>query len=198
MSKKKLSPEQILQAIEFSERLTDANLWIHKAQELLAAARVLEKQVERYWSKFRVEDGRVVGSYGGTNVQATYFMLVAYAAENYCKAVLVHTNRDCLRNRVLTKIPVYINEHNLLNLARQVKLELSLHEEELLSRLSRNSIWAARYPVPTGPDGLRAIEQFSDGKAHLTAYLGPHDVSRIHHLLDHLSGHVRKEIGNPA
>jgi hypothetical protein len=66
--------------------------------------------------------------------------------------------------------------------------------EELLSRLSRNSIWAARYPVPTEPDAIRAMEQFSDGQSYLNAYFGPKDFDRIHQFLNCLREYVRTEI----
>ncbi|MEE9324700.1 MAG: hypothetical protein V3U90_04005, partial [Dehalococcoidia bacterium] len=75
---------------------------------------------------------------------------------------------------------------------------LSVPEEDLLARLSRNSVWAARYPVPTRPNGIRALQQFSDGRSYLTAYFGPNDVDRLQELLDRLCNIVDKETDDAA
>lgn len=195
MPKKKLRPEQYPLAIQFSEQLTRIDLWMSKAEELLAAARLLEAEVLAYWSEVKVKGDRIVSAPARKSIQGPYCMLVAYAIENYCKALLIHKNRDSFRNRLLSEIPDYIREHDLLKLVRKVGLDLAVPEEELLSRLSRNSIWAARYPVPTGPDGIRAMERFSDGRAYLTAYFAPNDVNRVHEFVDRLREHVRDELG---
>jgi hypothetical protein len=191
---KKLQPQEFPQAIQFSEQLANAELWIGKAEELLAAAKILEVDVVKYWSEVRVEDGRVVSTLGRKNVQGPYFLLTAYALENYFKALLVHKNRESFRNKLITKIPDYIKEHDLLRLAREVAMKLAVAEEDLLFRLSRNSIWAARYPVPTGPDGITAIQQFSDGKTYLIAYFRPEDVDRIHGFVNRLREYVTLQI----
>lgn len=192
---KKLQPHEVQLAIQFSERLADAELWIGKAEELLAAAKILEADVVRYWSKVHVKDGRVVSVPCRKNVQGPYFLLTAYGLENYFKALLVCKNRQSFRNKLLTKIPDYIKEHDLLRLARKVSMKLTLLEEDLLSRLSRNSIWEARYPVPTGPNGITAIQQFSDGKTYLVAYFRPEDVDQIHGFVNRLREYVIAETG---
>jgi hypothetical protein len=127
-------------------------------------------------------------------LQGPYFLLIAYALENYFKARLVHRNQESFRNRLLIKIPNYINQHDLLRLAQAVEMELTVSEEELLFRLSNNSIWAARYPVPAGPNGIITAQKFSDGKSHLTAYLGPRDIDRIHEFIDRCRERVKHEI----
>ena len=121
--------------------------------------------------------------------------MIAYAIENYFKALLIHRNREALRNRLISALPDYLKKHDLIELARDVNLSLDVIEEELLSRLGRNSIWAARYPVPTVPGAFGAMKMFSDGRSYLTAYFGPTDVSRVHGFVDRLRGIVTKEIG---
>lgn len=194
MSKKKLPPDKYSFAIQFSQRLINVNLWIEKAEELLAAAQVLEAQVDAWWSTVHLEDGQFVGPQARKNIQAPYFMLLAYAIENYLKALVVHRNRESLRNIMLAEIPKYIKGHDLVKLARKINFELAVHEEELLTRLSRNSIWDARYPVPMDSAGIRSTQEFSDGKAYFIAYFGPQDVKRIHLFLDRLCAHVHNEI----
>jgi hypothetical protein len=173
--------------IQFSENLANPELWIRKAKELLVAARILEAYVVRYWSKVRVsKDRRLTRLPRGKYVQGPYSLLIAYAIEDYFKALLVYKNQGSFRNRLLNDIPSYIKTHDLLQLGRDVGMTFTIVEEDLLVRLSRNSTWAARYPVPTGPTGIAAMRQFSDGKTYLTAYFGPEDVDRIHRFLDRL------------
>jgi hypothetical protein len=194
MAKRKIGPKHMYEAIAFSERLVDTDSWIEKADELLAAARILEKDIVAYWSTMSIKNGQVVGIPDRKLVQGPYFLLIAYALENYFKALLIHRNKESLKNRLLSTLPDYLKKHDLIELARDVNLGLDITEEDLLLRLGRNSIWAARYPVPTGPGALAAMREYSDGKHYLTAYLGPNDVSRVHGFLDRLRGLVLKEI----
>jgi len=48
MAKNQRTPAQRWQEIDFSNRLIDASLWITKADELIAAANVLEPEVKKY------------------------------------------------------------------------------------------------------------------------------------------------------
>lgn len=191
----KLQPHEFQLAIQFSERLADPELWISMAEELLAAARILQVDVVQYWSEVHVEGVRVVSAPCRKSVQGAYFLLTAYALENYFKALLMHKNRETLRNRLLTKIPNYVKQHDLLQLASEVGIKLTVIEEDLLCRLSRNSMWAGRYPVPTGPNSISAIRQFSDGKTYLVAYFSPADIDRVNDFVDRLREYVTVEIG---
>lgn len=189
---------QIQQAILFSERLREIYGWVSKAEELLSAANILESEIVKMWAEVKMENGRVIQTSGRPNVQAQYFMLTAYAIENYFKALLIHRNRAVLRNRLLSSLPRYLNEHDLVKLAQRVNQKLSLPEQDLLIRLSRSSVWAARYPVPTGPSRDRAMEQFSDGRVYFTAYFAPGDIDRLRDFLDRLRSIVKEELEDNA
>lgn len=194
MSKKKLQPEQYMLAIRFSEQLTNTDLWIGKADELLYAAKILEDEVVQCYLEVRVEDGRVVDMPRRKNVQGQHFLLIAYALENYFKALLVHRNREFLRNKLCVNIPDYVKKHDLLQLARDIQFNLTVPEEELLSRLFQNSIWRSRYPVPIGPDDITASKQLSDGNVYFTAYSAPQDTDLIRNFIKRLRGYVTQEI----
>ena len=73
-------------------------------------------------------------------------------------------------------------------------MKLNVPEEELLFRLSNNSIWAGRYPVPADPNGIITVRKFSDGKSRLTAYLGPQDIDRIHAFIERCRKVIKHEI----
>jgi hypothetical protein len=195
---RKLDPRRMLEAIQFSEQLCDPHLWLRQADELLAAARVLENEIKAQWTEIVVEDRHIVRTSGRIAVHAPYFLLVAYAVENFFKGLLVHRHRDELRGRLLPSLPKYLNEHDLITLAKRVGFTTALADQDLLTRLSRNSIWAGRYPVPTGPDGSRALKQYMDGRVYLIAVFYPNDVDRLHELLDRLRAYVVAELAEGA
>ena len=190
MEKNRLQPKQALQAIDFSERLTDTNLWLRMADDLIAAANILEVEVVKYWSEIRVENNQIVKTSNRKYVQAAYSLLIAYALENYFKAILIHRDQKSLKGKLLTELPRYLKKHDLVKLASESKFTLDVSEEELLFRLSRSSIWAARYPIPTAHDMLTNMKMFSNGQAYLIAYYAPNDIKRIHNFIDRLRNHV--------
>jgi len=183
-----LTPEQSRLAIQFSERLAETRLWIKSAEDLEAATAVLESDIRQYWAEVKVEDGQIKQVPQRKSTQGQYLMLMAYALENYFKAILIHRNMDSLRNWRQCKLPSYINTHNLVVLARKTNIQLNTDEEELLCRLWRFSTWAARYPVPTDPNPLAAAKELSDGRPYLMACYAPADLDRI--LL--FAGRLRK------
>ncbi|MBW1676624.1 MAG: hypothetical protein JRJ79_08460 [Deltaproteobacteria bacterium] len=196
MPKHRLQPKQYLMAIQFSERLADTRLWIQSAQDLEDAAAILESDIRRYWREVKVVDGKVQQALQRKSVQRQYLMLMAYALENYFKAILIHRNMDSPRNRVLSDLPSYIKSHDLVDLALKSDIQLNTDEEELLSRLLRFSTWAARYPVPTGPDSLAAAKELSDGKTYLMAYYSQDDLNRVVLFADRLRKTALKITGS--
>jgi hypothetical protein len=196
MQKNRLQPNQLCQAIQYSERLTDVRLWINKADELVSAANLLEVEVLKYWSEIKVQNDRIVSIPDRKNVQEAYFLLIAYALENLLKAFLIHQNQKTLKGWLLKKLPGYLKKHDLVQLASKIKFNIDISEEEFLRRLSRFSVWAARYPVPIDSNALANMNKLSDGKAYFVAYYKPQDIGTIHNIIDRLRKHVVTEINN--
>ncbi len=194
--KNRLQPNQTLQAIQFSERLTDTRLWIEKADELVSAANILEEEVVKYWSEIKIENNQIVGIPNHKDVQQAYFLLIAYALENFLKALLIHQNQKTLKGRLLQKLPGYLLSHNLIELSSKARFNINVPEEELFCRLSRFSIWKARYPIPLYSDALANMKILSDEKAHFTDYYKPQDINLIHNIIDRLRKYVVTEISN--
>ena len=194
-SKNRLKPTQILQAIQFSERLIDTRLWIEKADGLISAANLLEEDILKYWSEIQVENNRTVSEPNRKCAQEAYFLLIAYALENFFKALLIYRNQETLKGRLKLKLPKYLKEHDLIKLASKAKFSTKVYEEELFCRLSRFSIWKARYPVPIDFDALHNVKILSDERAYFTDYYKPQDIGIIHNIIDRLRKHVVTEIG---
>ncbi len=199
MAKNPHTPAQRWQEIDFSNRLTDTSLWIMKADELVAAANILEVEVLKYWSEIQPDEhNQPVNTSGRKYVQGAFSLLIAYALENYFKALLIHRNQKDLKGYLLTKLPGYLKEHDLGKLASKLKFKLDASEEELLFRLFRSSIWSARYPIPIEPKALANMKKFSNGRSCLIAYYAPQDIKRIHNFIDRLRNYVLSEIENNA
>ena len=196
MQKNRLKPNQTIQAIQFSERLTDTRLWIEKADELVSAANFLEAEVLKYWSEIKIENNQIVGIPNRKDAQQAYFLLIAYALENFLKALLIHQNQKTLKGRLLQKLPDYLLSHNLIELSSKARFNINVPEEELFCRLSRFSIWKARYPIPLYSDALANMKILSDEKAHFTDYYKPQDMNLIHNIIDRLRKYVVTEISN--
>ena len=68
--------------------------------------------------------------------------------------------------------------HDLVTLAKGSNFTLTHIETGLLTRLSRNSLWQGRYPVPASADQLNSMA-IHNGKAFFTAFLAPADINNL-------------------
>lgn len=198
MVKKKQPTKEIALLPDYLERLLWIELWLGKADELLKVSEALELSVRNYWDNIeasihqgKFEETGLTGPLS-KNLQGPYFLLIAYALENLFKAVIIKSNEVELQKQVLgnQRIPKMVEGHDLVRLARQVGLRIDLGEEDLLVRLSWNSVWGGRYPVPVDCGGLKNVKVYSDGKAYLTAYFSPNDVDRLNTLVQRVKTHV--------
>lgn len=191
---KKINPNQLYQQINFSERLNNTYLWILKAKELLSAANQIKPVVKSKWGKIKIKNGKVIDLSQGPNIQGVYFMLIAYALENLCKAILVHRKKESLKNRLLKSVPKEIQGHDLLKLVKNIGLRLNITTEELLARLSRNSIWAARYPIPIESSKMTIYEKVSNGQQVFAAFFTLEDMNKIDRFIDRFKNLIKVEL----
>jgi len=206
MGKKKLTDQSVTFLVAHLERLLDCRLWTDKAEELLTAASVVEPLVREHWNVVTTNFNEGRYSYDGgktsrtppINLQGPYFVLVAYALENLFKAVIIQQDKkehgDHISVNRQQRLLSRIIGHDLVALAGAAQLIINVSEEDLLVRLSQNSIWAGRYPVPVDWDKLRNAEVYSDGKSYLTACFYPHDVDRLKTLVQRVKTHVTKAL----
>lgn len=177
-------------SIQYAEKLLDPELWIKKAEELLAAAQMLEPEVKKHWDVCLSNLIDRTNIHVPTDLQGPYFMLIAYALENLCKAALIRESKEKLRNKIVKQLPKKLEGHNLLDLVNKIELPIDVQEEGLLVRLSHNSVWAGRYPVPMKLEGLHAIKQLSGGNLYFTAYFGKDDIQKLNSLVCRVKTHI--------
>jgi hypothetical protein len=207
MVKKKPDYSDLMFFGQYFESLLNPDLWIGKAEELLAAAEALTPHIRSYWEI--VESDIHEGRYreGGkpphktpVYFQAVYSMLIAYALENLFKAMIIGEQQDALRDQVRENggnLPTKVKGHNLIRLAKEARFKFNVMDEDLLIRLYRNSHWAGRYPVPVSSSGLQNIKVFTtDGKAHFTAFLSPNDIELLDDLVRRVKIHINHTLNS--
>jgi len=121
--------------------------------------------------------------------------LIAYALENFLKALLIHQKQKTLGACLHQSLREYFKGHDPIELASKAKFNIDVSEEELFCRLSRYFIWKARYPIPLSSDALANVKILSDEKAHFTDYYKPQDIETIHSIINRLRKYVVTEIG---
>ena len=173
--------------IQYEEQVLTPYLWISQADELITASKKLEPSIKKYWetAKNNLKNGLYSPPPGFKPkrlLQSTYFMLVAYAIENYLKAILIANSEAAYRSelRQTSKLPTELKtpDHNLIKLAEKSKFVFTDIELSLLTRLHRNSLWQGRYPVPAKADQLNVMAIFN-GKATLIAFFSPADINNL-------------------
>jgi hypothetical protein len=186
--------------VEYHRRVSNPFLWIEKAYELISAAETLEPSINAYWNSLRIEPDRGLVSEtseteGKELLQAPYFMMMAFALENYFKAILVADNDYSGELLIAGKLPVILKNHDLVKLAEITGLALGDVELSLLTRLSVNSIWQGRYPAPANCVELNNMP-IRQGKSIFTAYLSPMDIRNLHTLTKRLKKYVTLKVAS--
>jgi len=176
--------------IQYQEQILTPIYWIKQADELIQASKKLEPSLKRYWLAVSKYFDPKNGTYNPPPefkpkklLQAPYFMLVAYAIENYFKAVLIAQFEAAYKSEILRtgKLPRALNNHDLPGLAGGTNFKLSDIDTSLLARLSRNSLWQGRYPVPVNANQLNNMT-IHNGNAYFTAFLAPTDINNLNTL----------------
>jgi len=181
--------------IEYQERVLTPYSWINQADELIQASKKLEPSIKKYWLTTSKYFDPIKGTYNPPPgfklkklLQSTYFILVAYAIENYFKAIMITDMiTECkaiIRDEIFQtgKLPKALKEHNLMSLAKSAKFALNDIEIGLLTRVYRSSLWQGRYPVPVNAGQLNSMVIHS-GKAFFTAFLAPADINNLNILI---------------
>ena len=190
--------KKLREAVRFSETLSRPHSWMRKAEELLAAVSVLESEMRLFWDETKFENRRVVAQSTRQPVWDGHAILAAYALENLFKALLVSRNADDLKNRTMTNLPRYLKDHDLARLAQKVNFSLSIHEEDLLRRLSYNSEWAGRYPIPVKSADDTNVKKYNDGTFGFVALARQKDPLLLDGVVIRLRELLATEVGEDA
>lgn len=203
-------PRELFKLPEYVQTICSPDAWVKHADELLTVASMLEPMIREAWKKFRAEWKESQNQYEGCaplpiipgrisipvlapKFQSVYFMLVAYALENFFKAAIVWKGGHTFKLQAWRgkKIPESLKKHDLSCLAKEAGLEINLAEEELLRRLARDAVWSGRYPVPTNLSGTNYSEKFSNKNKYPVVFSHEDDIDQLNTLVVK----IRKALG---
>ena len=172
---------------------------MEKADEMLEAAKVLELQLRKYWSvvvtdakEGRCDKGGEHPHIPPANLHGPYFILISYALENLFKAIIIIKRRDEISSQFAQtgKLPRLIKEHNLVKLSKSANILVDIGEEDILTRLSRQSGWKSRYPVPVELNDIQNVIRYSDGKPYFVDYYAPGDIDQLNAIVQKVKSQI--------
>ena len=167
--------------------------WMANSRELIKMASELEKDLSILWGPPANYNKRDESQPSLGFVQGIYFMLIAYAIENMCKAEILKKKKTKIEKEIKKgkRLRKFVSIHDLVKLVRdEVGLQISEPEEELLLRLSRTAVWAARYPVPLWVKDINANQRLSSGNELYLAYFHRDDIKRIKKLINKIESYI--------
>jgi hypothetical protein len=167
----------------FSQYVLSPEAWFRIADELEAAMKLLEPQIERFWECFRADGGLVEKKDSEPppmhSLINVHMMLAGFVIENLCKGHLAGRLTWKERKKVKAgELPKCLDGHKILKLVRRTGMTLSECERDLLARITEVISWRGRYPAPLSHDGIVPFPQWGD------------DIGRIKTFLQKLRAHM--------
>jgi hypothetical protein len=158
---------------QFDAEASEASLWQQAAREFILAGNYL---IDWYDSpRERGDRSNLAWLHSGSTVPM--MALYATAVENLLKAILVAQGESLVANG---RLKPQFGHHRLLEYARDVGLETTADDAELLQRLS-HLLYASRYP----------IAKTAGGSPEDLTLSYPVDVERVWSVLEQLESVLR-------
>jgi hypothetical protein len=73
-------------------------------------------------------------------------------------------------------------------------MTVNIKEEDILTRLSRQSRWKSRYPVPVELRDIQNVMQYSDGRPYFTDYYAPTDIDQLNAMIRKVRSRVAANV----
>lgn len=132
--------------------------WLWSGQSLFKAASLLRPQIDAFFASVRMETNADT-IHGGHDLPPVYMMLMAFALENLAKGILIAREPERVKEAMLKQWEG--GGHDLNELAKAAKLNLTKDEKRLLLNLSVHAVWMGRYPCPKYHD--QRLPRTTDG-----------------------------------
>jgi hypothetical protein len=160
----------------FSQYVFNPEAWFRIADELEAAMKLLEPQIERFWECFRADAGVVEKKDSEPppkdSLINVHMMLAGFAIENLCKGHLAGRLTWKERKKVkVGELPKCLDGHKILKLATRTGMTLSEFERDLLARITEVIWWRGRYPAPLSHNGIVPFPQWGDDIGRIKTFL---------------------------
>jgi len=173
--------------MSYESAASDPRQWLSYARSLQFAADLLKPIFEK---EHKTPRPRSQKNNFPISVSQIYLMIVGFAVENYLKGIYVISFPEIINNDKLIKL----NRHDLLQLMRELKFNVSKDEVDLIERLEEFVLWAGRYPIPAKFDRLIPKKHREGTKFDFIVYSLPADVDIASKLLKRLEERIINEM----
>jgi hypothetical protein len=186
--------------VTYLNQLLEPWLWLEKANKFLEAAEVLKPKLRDYWNivhtharEGRYDKGGSPPKKTPSELHGPYFILVSYALEDLLKALIIQDRGNEIRDQFgqTGRLPRLIKGHDLVRLSKRANIKIDIIEEDILTRLSRQSKWKSRYPVPVELSDMQNIREYSDGRGYFTDYFKPDDIDQLDAIIKRVKDHFK-------
>jgi len=79
-----------------------------------------------------------------------------------------------------------------MKLSKSANIQMDIREEDVLTRLSRQSGWKSRYPVPVELNDIQNVIRYSDGRPYFTDYYAPGDIELLNAIVQKVKSQIAK------
>lgn len=168
--------------------------WFAAADELQFSAELLKPQVVGWWAGLKAwqESKERPRKFPALGCHSIAMMLYAYVVENLCKGALIRDGLvDASGDAVIKNgLPKELHNHDLRYLVGAVGMTTSDLEQELLTRMTRASVWRGRYPAPVKYKVDLHVLRLDNGERHSASWFGATDLERIEALVARIREHI--------
>jgi hypothetical protein len=77
-----------------------------------------------------------------------------------------------------------------VKLSKSANILVDIGEEDILTRLSRQSGWKSRYPVPVELNDIQNVIRYSDGKPYFVDYYAPGDIDQLNAIVQKVKSQI--------
>jgi hypothetical protein len=135
-----------------AKTLRNPDNWFHSARRLIFAMRQLEPSTIQFWKALSNQGTSREKDFPIPDVEclSVYLMLAGLAIENSCKGhIASHLRPDEKAILDEGKLPPRLDrQHRIIRLLSETGINLSVEENELLTRVQDSIRWLDRYPAP--------------------------------------------------
>jgi hypothetical protein len=128
----------------FEEAAKNPTVWASKSSDLRKAASLLLPDINAFFASVMRANEPI--HLAGDGLASVFMMLMAFAAENLLKGILIARQPDLVTPKNVSKWEG--GGHDLIELAKAAEIKLTEDETRLLLTLSLHGKWMGRYPCP--------------------------------------------------
>ncbi len=162
----------------FGQVATNPKQWLGTAGDQIYAAQILLPYIKQRHKIIKEMLKTNQPTKITPSLDATFFLMCAFASENIFKSVIVFRVKEKVRLDIQMKSQInkLLLGHDLIDLANRANYEINLDQEYILHFLTRYGTWAGKYHLPIRNDKNDPTIKMSDGDFYMIGGYNPDNV----------------------